>query len=517
MTTLNTAGLGIALLTLWGCGEDGEVLHPPPQESSIIRTSNGTTSSQFGGAVSDAGDLDGDGFGDVVVGAYGDSTHSPYGGAAYVYFGSKMGVEVSTEVKLVELDASSGQFGLAVSGAGDVDGDGIDDLVVGAPYEDASAENAGAVYFYRGGSRGELGASDRVVDADGQEGSVFGCSLSQAGDVNGDGYGDVVIGAMGATSQGARSGLAYVFLGGQDGLSSSAQAALQPSNADDVFFFGASVAGAGDVDGDGYDDVVVGSRTGGTVAVFSGDEDGVDSEEETLITNKSEESTNFGSSVSGASDTNGDGYDDVVVGAETDRTLGAAAGAAYVYLGGSSGVEPNSEILLLEPNGGMGHHFGSAVSTAKDVDGDGHGDILVGAYAYEDENVATGAGYLYFGGTYGISDDEYSRLLASDAEKTFDLGRSVSTAGDVDGDGADDLLLGAPNLKEEDYEGAVYIYHGACGDSPCRGGCASVGRPQGFPLIVFSFLLPFLIRRNTGLGSHLDRRRWGRGSPCLTA
>jgi hypothetical protein len=227
---------------------------------------------RFGAALA-VGDVDGDGYTDLIVGAPGLDRAGAFRGvdrgAVYVYRGSDDGLLAVPFRYEAPVPLDHDRFGFAVA-AGDLDGDGVDELLIGAPSaSEGASRDGGLVYVFAGGSR----TASHVLSMDAGDYERFGSAIAVVGDVDGDGYADAVIG----TSAPAR-GLAFVFRGGPEGLAPTPLTLLQDDGpADAADDFGASVAGAGDVDGDGLADVIVGAASArrdgqrqGSILVYRG-------------------------------------------------------------------------------------------------------------------------------------------------------------------------------------------------------------------------------------------------------
>ncbi len=335
---------------------------------------NGSDGGSFAQSLASAGDVDGDGYADVIVGAM-NVTNGTSLGAAYIFWGSATGL--GTTPTRIDNGADGGNFGSAVASAGDVDGDGYADVLVGAQY----ANNAdGKAYLFWGGPRGSFGTNVTPL-TNGSDGNYFGESVASAGDVDGDGFADVVVG----TGLANVNGRAYIFWGGPRSGFGINPVVLSGTDANGNF--GSAVAGATDIDGDGYSDILVGAWHANKTYVFWGGPRIGFGASSTPFSNGTD-GGGFGQTLSGVGDVDGDGYGDVIVSASTAGT--GQAGKAYVFFGGArSGFGTFPTTLT---NGTDGGHFGHAATGAGDVDGDGFPDVVVGAYVVS-------KAYVFWGGS----------------------------------------------------------------------------------------------------------------------
>ena len=332
--------------------------------------------------------------------------------------------------------AAGENFGRGVAAAGDVNGDGYADVIVGAPDHNAAT---GRADLHHGESASVSSASSPTLT--GAASSNFGGSVASAGDVNGDGYADVIVGAY-------NTGQAFLYLGGASGLGTSPATTLTGEASGD--YFGESVAGAGDVNGDGYDDVIVGAngfnnRTG-RVYVFLGGAAGLSATPATTLTGEAS-SNYFGYSAAGAGDVNRDGYADVVIGA---YGYSGFPGRAYVFLGSAGGVNPTVATTLTGEAGGS--RFGYSVASAGDVNRDGTGDLVVGAYSHN----GIGRAYVFLGSPGGLTTPAITAISGEGTGSRF--GRAVAPAGDVNGDGFSDIVIGADLYGS--VTGRAYVFLG---------------------------------------------------------
>jgi hypothetical protein len=298
-----------------------------------------------------------------------------------------------------------------------------------------------------------------------QAGAEFGVSVATAGDVNGDGFSDVIVGAPGSTNGQVREGRAYVYHGSAAGLSTRA-AWTAESNRRDAFF-GCSAAAAGDVNGDGFSDVIVGAchpdngqaDEGGSV-VYHGSAAGL-STMPAWMAEGDQVGAEFGNSVATAGDVNGDGFSDVVVGAHHYSNGQDSEGRASVYFGSAAGLSTAPAWVAEGDQADAG--FGGSVATAGDVNGDGFSDVVVGAHHYSNGPDSEGRASVYFGSAAGLS--AAPAWVAEGDQADAGFGGSVAAAGDLNGDGFSDLIVGASHYTNgEGGEGRAFAYYGNEGD-----------------------------------------------------
>ena len=425
----------------------------------------------FGTSVATAGDVNGDGYDDVIVGAPDYSNGQTGEGAVFVYYGSAAGLN-QTPNWMVESNQEYAAFGTSVATAGDVNGNGFDDIIIGAPGYENGGSNAGAVFVYYGSKPAGLSAKQAAgagpsLQPDwqvvfNQAGANFGTSVATAGDVNGDGYDEVIVGAPDYSNGQTVEGAAFVYYGPVAGVSTTASWIAEPNQPNALnSLFGTSVATAGDVNGDGYADVIIGapgysgtkSKEGAAFVYHGSLNEGLTTVNWTVESNHTDAS--LGWSVATAGDVNGDGSDDVIVGAPWYSNGQTNEGAAFVYHGSFNKglttvnwtVESNQE----------GSFFGISVSTAGDVDADGFDEVIVGADWYDNGQEKEGAAFVYHGSASGLKTT--SGWMGESNQENGYYGGSVATAGDVNKDGHSDVLIGAPWYDAgENYEsGAVFL------------------------------------------------------------
>ena len=509
------------------------------------------TDDQSGFSVSSAGDVNGDGVGDVIIGSSGADPDGRSGaGESYIVFGrvTSIGGPFAASFDLSSLDGTTGfvlrgidpddRSGICVSSAGDINGDGIDDLIIGADSADPNGLSSGETYIVFGKNTaiaGPFAASIDLSTLDGNSGFVIngidagdssGFSASSAGDVNADGVGDVIIGAVGADPNGKNSaGETYIVFGKDTAVSGpfAASVDLSTLNGTNGFILngidagdasGMSVSSAGDVNGDGVGDVIIGApggdpggrtHAGESFVVFGKDTallgpfaasidlstlDGITG----FVCNGIDSFDDSGLSVSSAGDVNGDGVGDVIIGAiHADPGGRIGAGETYIVFGKNTAVAgPFAASLDLSTlNGTNGFVLngidpsdasGRSVSSAGDVNGDGIDDLIIGVrYANSNGQYRAGESFVVFGKNTAIAGQFAASInlsslvsttgfVCSGIDRSDQSGLSACSAGDFNGDSIGDLIIGAhgadPNGQSD--AGESYIVFGRA-TIPCPG------------------------------------------------
>jgi hypothetical protein len=388
----------------------------------------GTQPNSAFGSIASLGDVDGDGVDDFVVGDSGDFWNfSTEPGRAYVYSGADRSL-------LYEFvgDNPGDCFGFAVGNAGDVDGDGVNDVIVGAmQWIDWKATGLGYVRVFSG-------ADGHVIRTHygTQSNAAFGVVVSSAGDVDADGHADYLVDAQWETVNGVAYASAVHLYSGATG------AELFTVGGKAYFdYVGYSLAPAGDVNGDGHDDFLVGSIgettpagiRAGVARLYSGKDFSVIYEIDGTV-----DGADMGTAVAGGHDLNGDGVPDFAVGAPAgDSLTGFDLGKVLVYSG--------KDGSLLQVHGGLAAWdvFGSALSMDADVDGDGTADLAVGAPFTTSDDGLIGAAYVFSGKTGNLLMSEYGKNTGVDPTFGSDFGWQLAGLRDLTGDGEDELIFSA--------------------------------------------------------------------------
>ncbi|MEH2415534.1 beta strand repeat-containing protein [Nostoc sp.] len=462
-----------------------------------------------GNSVSSAGDINGDGIADLIIGAAYADPNGSWSGQSYVVFGRKGGFDA--QLNLSTLNGTNGfaingikaddLSGWSVSSAGDINDDGIADLIIGAHAADPNGSESGQSYVVFG-SKGGFDAQLNLSTLNGTNGFAIngintgddsGWSVSSAGDINDDGIADLIIGAYGAEPNGSESGQSYVVFGRKGGF--DAQLNLSTLNGTNGFaidginnkkYSGWSVSSAGDINGDGIADLIIGARNGaefhGQSYVVFGSKGGFGAKLNLSTLNgtngfaingiKADE--NSGWSVSSAGDINSDGIADLIIGAPYASPASPndyKSGQSYVVFGSKGGFGAKLNLSTLNGtngfaiNGIKAYDLSGVVSSAGDINGDGIADLIIGAPAANPNGSDSGQSYVVFGRKGGF--DAQLNLSTLNGTNGFainginppdNLGSSVSSAGDINGDGIADLIIAAPNGAE--FHGQSYVLFG---------------------------------------------------------
>ncbi len=422
----------------------------------------------YGRSVSGAGDVNGDGYEDVIVGAPLFDNGQVDEGAAFLYYGSAAGLSASPGWN-AQSNQVGAQFGFSVSTAGDINNDGYDDVIIGAPYFDNVEINEGRVFLYMGSSTGLNTTAIWTSESD-EPGALYGYDVASAGNINNDAFDDIIIGApiydyfdFGDPNQG---GMIFSFYGSATGL--SAMADWQHTEGDEETGYGISVSTARDVNSDGYDDVIVGANTwgwegDGRAFLYYGSATGLGA---TFAWSDfgSYEAAFFGTSVSTAGDVNADGFSDVIISAPNMAGL-AGDGIVYLYYGSETGISINPDWQIGTDQESA--DYGQSISTAGDMNGDGYSDIIIGVPDYSHGQTEEGVIYIFTGGPDGIPGT--TAWVAESNQINGNLGSSVASAGDVNGDGFDDVISGAPffdNGQTDEGQARVYLGNSGCETPP---------------------------------------------------
>jgi hypothetical protein len=414
-----------------------------PQSQAYWTIDGHSSQMALGAAGCSAGDVDGDGFQDLAIGAPGwDGGGTDRGKVLLIRGGGT--VPGSTHDWTTTVSQTETYFGQNVSYAGDVNGDGYDDFVVGESEYEGPEESEGRIVAYYGGASGPGLAPSWTYESNTPYRRV-GDALDGGGDINGDGYSDLVVGTQLYSNGENNEGRVAVFFGSDTGLQNSPGWTYEPDI--DKENVGAGVEQVGDVNGDGYTDFLVASspypitpNQAGKVQLFFGSRHGV--EDEPVATYLGVEVfQRFGSSLARAGDVNGDGFADFMIGSEAGEEV-------YVYHGTDGGAPTQEDVILSST---IGWRFGASLDTAGDVNGDGYSDVIVSEWRYSIPTaINVGRVYLYYGSATGISQPA-DWIVTGTSGKT--IGDSVGLAGDLNADGYSDFYVSTGGVYVDIYLG----------------------------------------------------------------
>jgi len=391
----------------------------------------------------------------------------------------------SATVTIVNSSPDENPYTFTISGAGrnttfDFNGDGIDDVIVGASYDDDAGQASGCAFIFFGNhsSSSPINASDANVKLIGETaGDTFGTSVSSAGDFNNDGFDDVIVSAPYNKAIDVGSGRAYIIFG-----KTNPPNVIHASNADVIFngeafldTFGFSVSSAGDFNNDGFDDILVGApqdddggAESGCSFIFFGSSNPpsiIDAANADIKLIGEDTEDDFGFTVSSIGDFNADGFSDVIVGARWDDDGGDKSGCAFIFFGSANPPvqidAANANVKLIGKD--SGDYFGYCVSSAGDFNDDGFDDTIVGALNVVNNGSKSGCAYIFFGNTNPLVVIDASNADVKIIGETMlgRLGISVSYAGDLNHDGIDDVILGCHYETIDSKPGDVIVFFGS--------------------------------------------------------
>ncbi len=394
--------------TGWVLYGAGTLATAPQQE---LGSPSPQTSAIYGSWVAAVGDVNADGFGDAVFAASLQDLTAMDEGVLYLFLGSNTGLVTPPAQQITSTrHVVGGQFGARMAGAGDVNGDGYADFAAAAIFAEdmAGEEDEGDVYVYQGGPTIPLTAPTWINNPiAAQPGARFGTSLGMNGDLDGDGYADLVVGATAASLGATGEGAIFVFAGSPDGVLAVPQVLDCPANEPGAQF--GTAAELGDVNGDGFDDLLTGAEghdgdaiDEGIGFVYYGGRGGVPATPSLGIDAPGHPpGAHFADEIT-LGDVNGDGFVDAVASSPGFSGAASQVGEAYLYLGGSGGLDPNPALVLPAPYVQTDAQFGTRLATPGDMDGDGFADVAEGSLFVDFAGVDSGMTHIFLGSPLGL-------------------------------------------------------------------------------------------------------------------
>gem|GEM_PF-1470534 len=450
------------------------VMSSPMIESPFWMAESNLENAEFGSSIACAGDVNGDGYSDVILGAPGFNNDS---GKVFVYYGSASGLS-SAAGWTAEGTEENARFGSSVTPAGDVNGDGYSDVIISASNHTDEEGYKGAIYLYYGSPAGLSSTADWIVES--SQTDHFICYyVEMAGDVNDNGYSDVII-ITGSLVDNKFERRMLVYYGSSSGLSSAPDREIES----DMGFDSSAI---GDVNGDGYSDVItekpfqtIGEVSENRILVYYGSSTGLNSTPGWM---EKLESHDY---IVCAEDANKDGYSDVIMRNWRDdsiytfygSTVGLRSNPGWAL--GTDSSEANTTSDMTQSLNAGGASSGSVIiswespwlmdwiiKSSGDVNADGYLDIIVGVYSYNWDHNKSHI-YIYYGSLIGPGTTP--GWIIEPAQENTSFGSSIAGAGDVNGDGYSDIVVGAPHYdNEESNEGAAFVFYGSSFDDDTDG------------------------------------------------
>ena len=452
----------ITLRSLWNKGATNAELpalfHRNARQWTVEFREGGA---QFGEALAGAGDVNGDGYPDLMVGASRSSIPSPLTGRLFLFVGSPAGL-VAQPLAIRNCGRAQAYFSGNLA-AGDFNADGFSDISISASRYARPGRGDGYAFAYYGSNEGIQKSLDWKLPSPGADAS-FGNAFA-VGDVNGDGITDLILAARSMTGRISKEGAVYVFSGSAKGLASTALSTNWGGQTNSMF--GAVIACVGDINHDGFDDVLVGASDfsttnmpqAGRASLFHGSAQGLREGAVWTVTGPAA-GVRLGFALAVLGDINDDGYPEVAISAPSGTLSKTAPGMVMVYQGSASGFSTEPVWTAMGDQSGI--RFGFSVSSAGDVNGDGRSDLLIGAPLRKELTAGEGRVYLYL--TKSNALPAVPDWVADGGGDLAKIGDKVSGLGDVNRDGFDDFAVSAPgyhyNLGKTK-AGRVDVFYGA--------------------------------------------------------
>lgn len=462
-----------------------------------------------------AGDVNGDGYDDFIIANYHTQTNGYDAGSTYLILG-KSDPNWSQSVSLSQADARFlgedyySAMGYHVDGGGDLNGDGLSDFIIGAPAgNEDGKDRPGTAYIIFGRQAADWGfnfvpaySADAFYDGE-VDFDQLGKSVAIVGDLNNDGFDDIVLGAPYHDVYRRDGGKIYIILGKSNGwvtngnIEQHADASFLSDNEDDQA--GYMVSGAGDVNGDGYDDFLIGAPGNGNVYLMFGRSNAnwgynFNLDNADVIFEGEHRSDNLGWIVATAGDVDNDGFDDFLMTTPYNGENGQESGKTYLILGHDGGWSQEFDLATADASylGEAAYdNSGWTASGVGDINGDNFDDFMIGAWYNDQAGEDAGKGYILYGKATGWQQNvdlaTVTEYIVGENEIDY-FGFSVSAGGDLNQDGLDDFLVSAPYCNEAfEWGGKIYVFPGERPKYPIDGQVTYFDNTEPVPDVTIKF------------------------------